>query len=225
MDVQKDFQNIVHLIAEARHRAYQAVNHELVDLYWQIGKHVHERVAAQDWGKSVVKDLADFIARTEPNMKGFSAQNLWRMKQFYETYKDDAKLAALWRELTWSHHRLIMPCKSTDERVFYLQMSIRERWSSRDLERQIDSACYERTMLGEAKRSTIALSLPQDITNTFKDTYVLEMLQLPERHSERDLKHQICQNISKFLLEFGRIRTKQKPVANPNRRLRNEATQ
>lgn len=204
MNRQKDFQHITQLISDAKQRAYQAVNHELVDLYWHIGKYVHKQVTVQAWGKSIVKDLAHFIAQHEPNIKGFSAQNLWRMKQFYEAYKDEPKLATLWRELTWSHHRLIIPCKSVEEKVYYLQMSIRERWSSRELERQIDSACYERTMLSEAKNSVVAHILPQDIKNTFKDTYVLEMLQLSEKHDEKDLKHQICQNISKFLLEFGR---------------------
>jgi len=63
-------------------------------------------------GKSVVQELADFIAKTEPNVRGFSAQNLWRMKQFYETYKDEPKLATLWREIPWAHHKMIMPCNS-----------------------------------------------------------------------------------------------------------------
>lgn len=205
MNIQKDFRHITQLIAEAKQRAYQAVNHELVDLYWHIGKYVHEQITVHAWGKSVVKDLAHFIAQHEPNVKGFSAQNLWRMKQFYETYKDEPKLSALPREITWTHNVLIFSnAKSINEREFYMRMSIRERWSSRELERQIDSACYERTMLSEAKNSAVAHILSQDIKNTFKDTYVLEMLNLPEKHDEKDLKHQICQNISKFLLEFGR---------------------
>jgi hypothetical protein len=69
-------------IREARQRAYQAVNHELVALYWQIGEYVSQQVAAKAWGKSVVKELADFILRTEPNVVGFSPKNIWRMKQF-----------------------------------------------------------------------------------------------------------------------------------------------
>lgn len=100
MNIQQGFQHITELIVSAKQRAYQAVNHELVDLYWHIGKYVHEQVAVQAWGKSIVKDLADYIAQREPNIKGFSAQNLWRMKQFYETYKDDTKLSALPRVIS-----------------------------------------------------------------------------------------------------------------------------
>jgi predicted nuclease of restriction endonuclease-like (RecB) superfamily len=204
MELQNQFSHISQLIAQAKERAYQAVNKELVTLYWHIGEYVSQQVKAKAWGKSVVKQLADFIQQTEPNSKGFSAQNIWRMKQFYETYNNDEKLSALWRELSWSHHRAIMPCKTSEERTFYIEMSIRERWSVRELERQLDSACYERAMLSNNKNATIATLLPQDIQNVFKDTYVLEMLQLPEKFKEKDLKHQICQNISKFLLEFGR---------------------
>ena len=104
MELQTQFAYITKLIAEAKQRAYQAVNHELVMLYWNIGEYLHLQVSAKSWGKSVVKELAEFIAKTEPNIKGFSAQNLWRMKQFYETYKDEPKLAPLVRELDWTHH-------------------------------------------------------------------------------------------------------------------------
>jgi hypothetical protein len=91
MELQSQFSHITTLIAEAKKRAYQAVNHELVLLYWSIGEYLHQQVTAKTWGKSVIKELAAFIAQREPNVKGFSAQNLWRMKQFYETYKDAPK--------------------------------------------------------------------------------------------------------------------------------------
>ena len=205
MDSQTDFQHITRLISEAKQRAYQAVNHELVTLYWHIGEYLYQQVTANAWGKSIIKELADFIAQNEPNIKGFSDKNLWRMKQFYETYKDEPKLSALPREITWTHNTMIFSqAKSPEEREFYLRMSIRERWSSRELARQIDSACFERAMLSNNKSTQIAHLLPQDIKDTFKDTYVLEMLQVPEKYDEKDLKHQICQNISQFLLEFGR---------------------
>lgn len=140
MEMQQQFSHITRLIAEAKERAYQAVNRELVALYWNIGECLHEQVSTQAWGKAVVKDLAAFIAKTEPNVKGFSAQNLWRMKQFYETYKDEPKLSALLRELGWTHHTIIfMACKNTQEREFYLRLTIKERLSTRELERQINS--------------------------------------------------------------------------------------
>jgi predicted nuclease of restriction endonuclease-like (RecB) superfamily len=108
------------------------------------------------------------------------------------------------RELSWTHHRLILPCKTKEEKEFYLLFSVKERWSKRELERQINSSYYERVMLGNAKLSTVTRELPQEITNTFKDTYVLELLHLPEQHHEKDLRKAIAQNITKFLLEFGR---------------------
>jgi predicted nuclease of restriction endonuclease-like (RecB) superfamily len=204
MERQTQFSHITTLIVEAKKRAYQAVNHELVLLYWTIGEYLHQQVATKAWGKFVVKELAAFIAQHEPNMTGFSAQNLWRMKQFYETYKDEPKLAPVVRELSWTHHRLIMPCKTAQEREFYLRLTLKERLSKRELERQINASYYERVMIGNAKLAPMASTLPQDITDVFKDSYVLDLLQLPEPHSEKDLKTAIAQNITKFLLEFGR---------------------
>ncbi len=205
MALQTQFSHITTLIAEAKKRAYQAVNHELVLLYWTIGEYLHQQITAKTWGKSIIKELAAFIAQNEPNVKGFSAQNLWRMKQFYETYKDEPELAPLVRELSWSHNTLIFSsCNDIREKEFYLRLSLKERLSYRELVRQIDASYFERVMLGNAKLSTVSRVLPQDITNVFKDSYVLELLNLPEPHSEKDLKQAIAQNITKFLLEFGR---------------------
>lgn len=164
-----------------------------------------KQVQAKAWGKSVVQELANFIQRTEPNIKGFSSQNIWRMKQFYETYKDNEILSTVSREIAWSHNTLIRStCKTTQEREFYLRLTIKERLSYRELERQINSSYFERVMLGNTKLATVWRVLPQEIINTFKDTYVLELLNLPEQHHEKDLRKAISQNITKFLLEFGR---------------------
>lgn len=204
MELQKQFSEITSLITQARVRAFQAVNKELVSLYWHVGEYVHHKVTSNAWGKSVVKDLAEYIQKSEPNVLGFSAQNIWRMKQFYETYSNNQKLATLSRELSWSHNRLILPLEKLQEQEFYISMSIKEKWSVRELERQINSSYYERVMLADAKLSTVSRELPQDVSNTFKDTYVFELLHLPEEHQEQDLKKAIARNITKFLLEFGR---------------------
>jgi predicted nuclease of restriction endonuclease-like (RecB) superfamily len=204
MELQKQFTEITSLIASAKSRAYQAVNKELVTLYWHVGEYVSKQVISKAWGKSVVKELADFIQVSEPNIIGFSAQNIWRMKQFYETYSNNEKLATLSRELSWSHNRLILPLVNEQEQEFYLRMSIKENWSVRELERQINSSYYERVMLADAKLSPLSRELPQDVSNTFKDTYVFELLHLPEEHQEKDLQKAIARNITKFLLEFGR---------------------
>ena len=204
MELKQQFSEITTLIVKAKAKAYQAVNKELVNLYWNVGEYVSKQVAAKAWGKSVVKELADFIQISEPNVIGFSSQNIWRMKQFYETYASNEKLATLSRELSWSHNRLIIPLEKNQEKEFYLRMSLKENWSVRELERQINSSYYERVMLADSKLATLSRELPQDITNTFKDTYVFELLHLPEEHHEKELSKAISSNITKFLLEFGR---------------------
>ena len=204
MDLQKQFTEITSLIASAKSRAYQAVNKELVNLYWHVGEHVSKQVLSKAWGKSVVQELADYIQKYEPNIKGFSAQNIWRMKQFYEMYAKNTKLSPLVRELTWTNNLIILTCESEQEQEFYLRMTIKEKWSKSELQRQINSSYYERVMLADAKLSSLSRELPQDVSNTFKDTYVFELLHLPEEHQENDLQKAIARNITKFLLEFGR---------------------
>ena len=205
MALQNQFTFVTNLISNTKQQAYSAVNKELVLLYWQIGEYVSTQVAANVWGKSVVKDLADFIQKSEPNVLGFSAQNIWRMKQFFETYKDYPELALLAREITWTNNKIIMPCKTAEERAFYIKMNIQERWSKSEIQRQINSSYFERVMVANTKLAPLERVLQKDsFHNAFKDTYVLELLHLPEEHYEKDLRKAIAQNITKFLLEFGR---------------------
>jgi len=205
MELQAQFEHITQLIEGAKNRAFQKVNTEIIELYWSIGAYLHQQVNDSNWGKSVIKELASYLKNKQPNTKGFSAQNLWRMKQFYETYKDATKLSTLLREIPWSHNMaIISSAKSNEEQEFYIKLVIKERLSFRELERQMNSSYYERVMLGTTKLSTLSRTFPEDVSHIFKDTYVLEMLQLPVSHSEKELKLKIAQNISKFLLEFGR---------------------
>ena len=204
MELQQQFSEITNLISSAKSRAYQAVNKELLTLYWHVGEYVSKQVALNTWGKSVVQELAAYIQKSEPNSKGFSAQNIWRMKQFYETYSENEKLSLLVRELTWTNNLIILTCESALEKEFYIRMSIKEKWSKSELQRQINSSYYERVMLADVKLSTLPKELPQNVTNTFKDTYVFELLHLPDDHQEKDLRKAIGHNITKFLLEFGR---------------------
>ena len=204
MELHKQFTEITSLITSAKSRAYQAVNKELVTLYWHVGEYVSKQVISKAWGKSVVQEIADYIQKYEPNIKGFSAQNIWRMKQFYETYAENTKLSPLVRELTWTNNLIILTCESEQEKEFYLRMSSKEKWSKSELQRQINSSYYERVMLADVKLSPLSRELPQDVSNTFKDTYVFELLHLPEEHQEKDLQKAIAHNITKFLLEFGR---------------------
>ena len=118
-------------------------------------------------------------------MTGYSAANLWRMRQFYEIYHDQPKLAALLRELPWTHNLLILgKFKRGEEREFYLKLAISQKWTSRELERQINGALFERVVLSPAKLSPVVRELYPDAASVFKDSYLLEFLDLPSVHSE-----------------------------------------
>lgn len=199
-----DFQTIVNQIQQTKRNVYQFANQLLIELYWNIGQVISQQVASTKWGKSIVSELAKFIVQQDPEIKGFSDKNLWRMKQFYETYQDDEKLATLWREIPWSQNRLIMTLKNEVEREFYLKLTHKEKYSVRELERQIDSSLFERTIIGNQKLSTVLKELHPKIENNFKDNYVLEFLGLPTQHSESNLQKSLVQNMKNFILELGK---------------------
>ncbi len=202
-----NFGEVIHLIKQARYNAFKAVNTELINLYWEIGKYITHRTKNEGWGKSTVSQLAQFIQTQEPKSKGFSDKNLWRMKQFYETYADLPKLATLWRELSWSHNRIIFALKTNEEREFYLRLSIKERLSVRELERQVNASYYERTLLSLTQNqelSSLPRVLPNGLENIFKESYVLDFLNLPENHNESDLQKGLVHQMKTFLLELGK---------------------
>ena len=102
-----EFDKIVAIIDQARQKAFRAVNRELIEMYWQIGKYISEKVKSNAWGKSIVQEFAAFVQSKYAGIKGFSAQNIWRMKQFYETYSGNEKLSTLVRELYLSENKRI----------------------------------------------------------------------------------------------------------------------
>jgi predicted nuclease of restriction endonuclease-like (RecB) superfamily len=151
-----------------------------------------------------VDQLAAYIAREHPDLKGFTRRNLFRMRQFYETYRTDEKVSPLLTQLPWTHNLLILSrCKLAEEREFYLRLALRERWSSRDLERQLAGALFERTVLAPPKVSAVLTQLLPNAASVFKDSYLLEFLDLPAIHSERDLQRALLANLRQFLLELG----------------------
>jgi predicted nuclease of restriction endonuclease-like (RecB) superfamily len=199
------FPPVLSLIQHAKIRALSSVNQQLVELYWQIGNYLSLKVSEQGWGKSTVKELALWLAEHEPNLRGFSAQNLWRMRQFYEIYANQPKLSTLLRELPWSSHlHLISKCQTAQEREFYLQIAIRERWTVRELEQQINNALFERSMASPLKLSAILKELQPAANQIFKDSYLFDFLHLPEPHHERDLQQGLVRHLKQFLLELGR---------------------
>src|SRR3989338_5279476 len=201
---EKEFLHIVSLINNAKEKALLTVNQELITLYWEVGKYISEKIKRADWGEGIIDNLAEYISQKNPETKGFTRRGLFRMRQFYETYADNLKVSALLTQLTWTNHLLILSkSKSNEEREFYILLSIKERYSSRELERQIDSGFFERTMLSK-KVSPVVTQLPKEVASAFNDTYVLDFLGLPENHSEKDLQKGLADNFKHFVLEFGK---------------------
>ncbi len=199
------FGEVVGLIQSARARALQAVNTELIDLYWRVGEVISRKLSVAVWGEGVVDRLAGFIARHHPDIKGFTRRSLFRMRQFYETYRADKKVAPLLRQLSWTHNLLILSkSKRAEEREFYLRLVIREKWGKRELERQLNGALFERTILSPPKVSPLVTQIHPAAETIFKDTYLLDFLNLPEVHSEADLHAGLVANLKKFLIELGR---------------------
>ncbi len=198
-----DFDSIIEIIEQSKMRAIKAVNAEMIEMYWQIGKYLNEKSISEGWGKSVVQDFSDFLKRTYPSASGFSSQNLWRMKQFYETYCNNEKLSPLVREISWSNNLLIMTgCKTDEAKEFYMRLCIANGYAKRELERQIDSMLYERTMLSSEKNKELIERHP--VVGALRDSYVLEFLDVPEDFKEKDLRKAIISNLKKFILEFGK---------------------
>jgi len=170
-----DFAQAVTLIRQAQYDVLKVANTKLIELYWQLGRIISERVASAKWGKGVVSDMANYIAHNVPEAKGFSDKNLWRMKQFFELYQGNEKLSSLVREISWTNNLVIISrAKSDEEREFYLQLCVRERLASRELERQIKSCLYERTVLAEPKLSAVLREIAPQAKEVFRDNYVLE---------------------------------------------------
>lgn len=199
------FREIIALIQQARHQAYQAVNTGLIELYWQVGRYISRKLKTAAWGEGVVDELAKYIETHERELKGFTRASLFRMRQFYEVYGSDAKVAPLVRQLSWSHNLLILGrCKRREEREFYLQTACRERWGRRELQRQMDGCLFERAILNPPKASAALTQLHPEADTIFKDAYLLDFLALPEVHSESNLQYALTAGLKRFLIELGR---------------------
>lgn len=162
-------------------------------------------MAAAEWGDGVIDQLAVFLARTQPGLKGFSRRNLFRMRQFYETYRENEIVAPLARQLPWTHHLIILgQSKREEEREFYLRLAVREKWSSRELERQFRATLFARTVLTPPKVSAVLAQIQPGAASIFKDSYFIEFLGLPEQHAEADLHRGLLGKLRDFMRELGR---------------------
>lgn len=196
------FAEIAQIIEETRDNAYRKVNEELILMYGKIGQFLSEKSKEANYGDGYIDSLSDYIQRKFPGIKGFNRRGLYRMKQFYETYAGNKNVTALLTHLSWTNHLLIMSgSKSEEEREFYMRLAVKERYSSRQLERQMDSGYYERYMLSKSKLLPEPLNSQQ---NPFLDQYVVEFLDLPDTFHENDFRRALVKGMRDFILELGR---------------------
>ena len=177
----------------------------MIVLYWDVGGMISRKVQSADWGDGVVDELAAFIARKDPNLRGFTRRNLFRMRQFYEAYVNDVIVSPLVAQLPWSHHLIILgQSKRLEERQFYTKLAIQERWSKRELERQFKAALFERTVLNPPRVSPLVAQRYPEALSIFKDAYAVEFLGLTPDHPEADLHQGLLSKLKDFLIELGR---------------------
>ncbi|GFM73558.1 hypothetical protein PSCICL_45500 [Pseudomonas cichorii] len=160
---------------------------------------------AGEGGDAVVSQLADHLAQTQPGLRGFTRSNLFRMRQFYEVYRTEEKVAPLVRQLSWTHNLIIFSqSKRPEEREFYLRMAVQEKWSKRELERQFKAALFERNVTQPAKASALLKQSHPTALEVFRDAYMVEFLGLPSGHAESDLHKGLLVRLKDFLIELGR---------------------
>jgi len=203
------YQNIAEILEESRRTAYRAVNFAMTQSYWHIGRVIVEEEQngknRADYGQFLIKELSKRL--TTNFGKGFTRSNLFYMKQFYFLFP---KVHALRGELSWTHYRLLLKVQNEKARQFYEAETVNSNWSSRELERQINSLLYERLAMSRDEKDVLQLSKegqilrePKDI---IKDPFVLEFLDLPNNKNflERDLEQALLDKLQNFLLELGK---------------------
>lgn len=190
-------------------RAAQAVNAQLVETYWQVGRHIVDFEQAgqvrAEYGKALVDTLAADLSLRHG--KGFSRSNLIRFRQFYLAYLKGATLS---HQLTWSHIVELLKLDDPLERGFYEQQALRERWSVRELVRQKNSQLFLRLAASKDKAGVLQLAqqgqLIEQPTDLLREPYVFEFLKIPEPHqvSETQLETLLCDHLQPFMLELGK---------------------
>ena len=196
------FAEVAQIIEEARSNAYRKVNEELILMYQKVGQFLSQKSREATYGDSYIESLAEYIRKKFPGIKGCNRRGLYRMKQFYEAYVGNEKVSALLTQLSWTNHLLILSgSKSVEEREFYICLAAKERYSSRQLERQMDSGYYERYMLSKDR------PLPESVhtkQNPFLDSYIMEFLDLPDTFHENDFRRALVREMREFILELGK---------------------
>ena len=249
--LQQQFGAIVFLIQQSRNNAIKAVNTELITLYWNIGAYINKQLLAAQWGEKTIDELAAFIQKQHPELRGFTRSGLYRMVQFHNAYSRSSFVAPVVRQiqnvenqdargnilpkgkikkeyneivsplvqqlevsdlqnsilvkLSWTNHLVIFSrCKTEEEKTFYIQVAIKEKYSKRELERQISAGLFERIMLGSTQLSASLKDVHPNIGSILKDNYILEFLNLSEQYNENDLQKGLIKQMRQFILELGK---------------------
>ncbi|MEM8640384.1 MAG: PDDEXK nuclease domain-containing protein [Cyanobacteria bacterium P01_G01_bin.54] len=192
-------------IRSAQYEALKTVNTELIALYWDIGQTIVTRQAGEAWGTSVVEQLAKDLQSEFPGISGFSARNIWNMRNFYLTYRENEKLQPLVAEIGWTHNLVIFQkCKDELEREFYIRMTRKYGWTKNVLIHHIENQTYEKTLLNQ---TNFDVNLTEEIRNqaklAVKDEYTFDFLELSDNYSERQLETEILKRVEPFLREMG----------------------
>lgn len=196
------------IIADSREQAIRAVDHSRVLMYWHIGERIFEEEQQgkdrADYGKQLIRSLAEQL---EPEFgSGFSKRQLDLMRQFYRTFPI---VNAVRSQLSWTHYRLLIRLDNEDKREYYIAEAAKNNWTTRQLERQINSQLYERLLLSNDKASVLAVARgeqqPSEAKEIIKDPMVLEFLGLKREASyyEKDLEAALITHLQDFLLELG----------------------
>jgi predicted nuclease of restriction endonuclease-like (RecB) superfamily len=208
-EVNKAYQSFLAGIKQKVHQSqYQAmrqVNSALIGLYWEIGQDIAEKQQRYKWGKSIVEKLAADLQHEFPGMQGWSVANLWRMRKFYLTYKEDAKLARLVREIGWGHNVAIFEkVKQEIVRHFYIAMCRHYGWTRDLLVHHIDTELHKKYAMNQTNFKAL---LPEEKQKrallSVKDEYQFDFLELGEDYKERELELALVKNIRRFLAEMG----------------------
>lgn len=197
--------DIKELIHKKQYHVLQIMNSETINLYWEIGQEIYRQQQENGWGKSIVQVLSKELQKEFSGAKGYSAANLWRMRNFYLSYRDSEKLAPLVREISWSNNIVIMEkCKDDLQREFYIQMTRRYGWTKRILTNFIEAQTYEKYLTNQ---TNFDLTLPEkrrmQAKLAIKDEYIFDFAELSPEYTEHELEMQLVNNIRAFLIEMG----------------------
>lgn len=196
---------ITEKIRSGQYEAMKTLNTALIRLYWEIGEEIYCQQQERGWGKSIVEILAQDLKREFPDIRGFSARNLWNMRNFYVTYQENSKLQPMVAEISWTKNLVILEkCKDMLEREFYIRMTKRYGWTKDVLIHHIENKSYEKYLLNQTNfEETVPERYREQAKLAVKDEYIFDFMELGRAYSERELELGLINHIREFLAEMG----------------------